>query len=45
MYAALTGKLSKFGTKETIYETLESLSEDKFPNLEANKCHLRFTEI
>ena len=33
------------GTKEIMSETLEPLSEGKYPNLEANKGHFRFTEV
>ena len=33
------------GTKETISETLEPLSEENSPNLEANKWYLCFTEV
>ena len=33
------------GTKEPISKTLEPLSEENCPNLEANKCRLRFTEV
>ena len=33
------------GTKEKNSETLEPLSKENCPNLEVNKCYLRFTEV
>ena len=33
------------GTKENISEKLEPLSEENCPYLDANNCHLRFTDV